>query len=370
MQSRHFFATLLIVGTPVFAGNGHPGNDNAPTYCAYELGRLPGLPAGTMSLDVAGINEREQIIGTISVEGVDSNHAFLWDRRRGMRDLGAISGHASMVAAAINEAGAVVGDATDFESGESLAFVWTRSRGARTFDSALGGVSSFAADINRSGQIAGASETGTGTFHAFVRDTNGDLLDLGAFADGSGTSSATAINDRGQVVGTRVAGDVQDGFIWDERHGMRPLIPDATPSSIPFPADINGRGEVVGDMIGTEPQRAFRWTRSEGVQFLGTLTGDATHFATARAINRWGTIVGGSQSASGEVHGFVWNRRAGMRDLNELIDASTPLPLQPVLGAALGINDAGSIALVGFVPGEDSQRGYLLVPRRQHGSCR
>jgi hypothetical protein len=60
-----------------------------------------------------------------------------------------------------------------------------------------------------------------------------------------------------------------------------------------------------------------------------------------------------------------------MRDLNERIDPGTVLPFQPVLGAALGINDRGSIALIGFVPGEESQRGFLLVPRRYPGKdCR
>lgn len=366
MLRRHFFATLLIVTAPVFADGGHHGDEAQPTYCAYELGRVPGLPAGAVSVEVTGINERDQIAGWMSVEGADATRAFLWDRRRGMRDLGVVPGHASLVAAAVNEAGTVVGSATDSETGESLAFAWTRARGARTFDSSLGGVTSFAADINRRGQIVGASETASGAFHAFLRDGNGDVFDLGAFPDGSGFSSATALNDRGQVIGTRVSGDVQDGFIWDERRGMRPLIPDSTATAFPFPADINERGEVVGDMLGTEPQRAFRWTRGEGVQFLGTLSGVPTHFATARAINRWGTVVGGSQSASGEVHGFVWTRRGGMRDLNELMDGST-LSVQPVLGAALGINDGGSIALVGFVPGEDSQRGFLLVPQRHRG---
>ena len=365
MRRAQLLAVLTIATTPAFAGNDNHGKDDQPaTYCVFELGQLPGLPPGEVSLDVAGINERDQVVGSISVAGVDATHAFIWDRKRGMRDLGAVPGHVSINATAVNEAGTVVGDATDFDSGESLAFVWTRSKGVRTIDSSLGGVTSFATDINRAGQIVGASQTASGAFHAFLRDRNGDLLDLGAFPDGSGTSSATAVNDRGQVVGTRVVGPVQDGFLWDGRRGMRPLIEDTTPEAFPFPTDINERGEVVGDMLGTEPQRAFRWTRSEGVQFLGTLSGVATDFATARAINRSGTIVGGSQVSSGEVHGFVWDRRAGMRDLNELIDAGSELAVQPVLGAALGINDGGSIGLVGFVPGEDSQRGFLMVPKR------
>ena len=188
-------------------------------------------------------------------------------------------------------------------------------------------------------------------------------MDLGAFPDGSGSSDATAVNDRGQVVGTRVDGQLMDGFQWDARNGILPVIEDAPPFFFPFPHDINNRGEVVGDILGTEPGRAFRWKKGEGLQDLGTLSGLATHFATARAINRWGTIVGGSQSTSGEVHGFVWRRQTGMRDLNELVDPSSELPFQAELGAALAVNDGGSIALNGFVGGEESQRGFLLVPK-------
>jgi probable HAF family extracellular repeat protein len=225
--------------------------------------------------------------------------------------------------------------------------------------------------VSRSGQIVGASKTGTGAFHAFLRDVNGDVLDLGAFPDGSGESGATAVNNRGHVVGTRGDGQILEGFLWDERNGMQLLIEDPAPFFFLFPHDINNRGEVVGEILGTDPTHAFRWTKSGGVQDLGTLSGLDTHYAAASAINRWGTIVGGSQTTSGLVHGFIWSRQTGMRDLNELIDPSSELPSQAVLGSGAAINDAGSIAVVGFVPGEDSQRGFLLVPRRDSGkACR
>jgi len=81
--------------------------------------------------------------------------------------------------------------------------------------------------------------------------------------------------------------------------------------------------------------------------------------------------VGGSQVATGEFHGFVWNSRSGMRDLNDLIDPRNRLPLPPVLGTAMAINEAGSIAVSGVVPGEGSQKGYLMVPKRErHEGCR
>ena len=152
---------------------------------------------------------------------------------------------------------------------------------------------------------------------------------------------------------------------------MQPLVANAGPEFFPFPSDINNRGEVVGAVLGSDSQRAFRWTRSEGLRFLGTLSGVDTDFATASAINFWGTIVGGSQIASGEFHGFVWSARNGMRDLNELVDVSNRMAVPPVLGTAVGINDEGAIAVSGIVPGEDEQRGYLMAPKRnRHEGCR
>jgi probable HAF family extracellular repeat protein len=367
------FAASMMVTAPVMAAESNVARDDsrAAAYCLFEIGRLPGLPAGEVSVEVAAINQRDQITGLIAPDDGSPSHAFQWDRKRGIRDLGAVPGHASMNAAAINDAGTVVGDASDFDTGESLAFVWTLRGGIRSLDTSLGGVDSFATDVNQSGQIVGGSATSTGTIHAFLRDVDGGVLDLGAFPGGRGFSSAEAMNDRGQVVGTRVDGEQQDAFIWDERHGMQSLVPNTGPEFFPFPSDINNRGEVAGALLGGESQQAFRWTRGEGVRLLGTLSGVDTDFATASAINNWGTIVGGSQTASGEFHGFVWNARSGMRDLNELIDVRNGLPIQPVLGTAVGINDAGSIAVSGILPGEDLQRGYLMVPKRnRHEGCR
>ena len=135
------------------------------------------------------------------------------------------------------------------------------------------------------GRLSARARPTLAQFHAFLRERNGDVVDLGAFADGSGSSDATAVNDRGQVVGTRVDGR-DPGWIpvgcaqWNSaRDRRRPAV------FFLFPHDINNRGEVVGDILGTEPGRAFRWTRARDCRILGTLSGLDTHFATARAIN-------------------------------------------------------------------------------------
>ena len=63
----------------------------------------------------------------------------------------------------------------------------------------LGGTTSYATAINDRGQVVGNSPTIAGVTHAFLYG-DGAMTDLGTL--GGTTSYATAINDRGQVVGS------------------------------------------------------------------------------------------------------------------------------------------------------------------------
>ncbi|HKU89677.1 MAG TPA: hypothetical protein VJP84_07775 [Steroidobacteraceae bacterium] len=369
MRFSHLLAASLITVPAFGAGDDARIDPRAATYCLHEIDPLPGIPAGASSVEVRGINDRGQVTGWINPGDGSRFHAFVWDRKQGIRDLGTVPGHRSMTAAAINDAGTIVGEAVDEETGENLAFVWTPRRGVRSLDTSLGGVGSFASAINRAGQIAGASTTASGAIHAFFRDVRGDVVDLGAFPNGSGFSSAMAMNDRGQVVVVRADGDIQDAFMWDAHRGRQLFLPEPS-GSFPSPSDINNLGEVVGALLEPGLQRAFRWSRGEEIELLGSLGGGFADFTTAQAINDRGTIVGGSETASGEFHGFVWDARGGMRDLNELIDVRSGIAVQPVLGTAMGINEEGAIAVGGILPGEDAQRGYVMVPRRGRQGCR
>jgi len=370
MRSSLLLAASMITAVPVFgAGDDARIDSRRATYCLYQIDPLPGMPAGESSVEVRGINDRGQVTGWINPGDGSPFRAFVWDRKQGIRDLGAVPGHSSMTAAAINDAGTIVGEAVDEETGENLAFVWTPRGGVRTLDTSLGGVGSFATAINRAGQIAGASTTANGAIHAFFRDVDGEVVDLGAFSHGRGFSSATGMNDLGQVVVVLADGDRQNAFVWDAHGGRQLLVPEPS-ASFPYPSDINNRGEVVGALLEPGLQRAFRWTPSQGIRLLGSLSGVDTDFTTAQAINDRGTIVGGSQTASGDFHGFVWEPRGGMRDLNELIDARSGLAVQPMLGTAMSINEHGAIAVGGILPGEDAQRGYVMVPKRGRQGCR
>jgi len=69
----------------------------------------------------------------------------------------------------------------------------------------LGGAHSFAADINARGQIVGWSQTPDGVYRAFIKNPGKPMRDVSSFVENlpSGTvlQMATAINDRGWIVG-------------------------------------------------------------------------------------------------------------------------------------------------------------------------
>jgi probable HAF family extracellular repeat protein len=179
----------------------------------------------------------------------------------------------------------------------------------------------LARDVNIHGDVVGGSDAG-GVQHA-VLWRQGRAIDLGA-------GFATAINDRGQVVGTRsTAGGELRGFIWER--GRTRDLGIAGPTE---PLDINERGEVVGwSGAGAEPdQRAFLW-RDGTVSWLPS-TG---RWSRANAINERGEMVGTTSVDDGEPvsRAVRWQRDGTMTWLGTL-------PGGNASGAA-AVNDHGLI---------------------------
>jgi len=152
---------------------------------------------------------------TYSTPGNGDFHAFRTARNRAINpatdDLCTLGGTYSQ-AFGINKLGQVVGASTT-ANGDFHAFRTARNRAINpaTDDlGTLGGTSSQAFGVNKFGQVVGSSTystTDNGQYHAFLYDIKGHLLDLNSLISPDSPSNfsvltqASAINDRGQIVG-------------------------------------------------------------------------------------------------------------------------------------------------------------------------
>lgn len=180
--------------------------------------------------------------------------------------------------------------------------------------------------INAKGQIVGDGFNGN---HAFLRDTDGSVRDLGGLSGGV-TSSANGINASGQVVGISdviVSGVSQrHGFIWDATHGMQDL---GSLGGLSSARRINEVGQVVGYYIGSAgKQNSYIWDRNTGMQAL-RITGGGNR---ANGLNDHGEVVGQSKDGFGA---FAWNAGSGLIGLPALVTGERIY--------AYDINNAGQI---------------------------
>jgi probable HAF family extracellular repeat protein len=135
-----------------------------------DLGSLGGTGYGGGNLALA-INNFGQVVGNSDLPGDTSNHAFLWSKAKGMRDLGTLPGDLSSAAFSINDSGRVVGISLDANF-NPRAYVW--QNGVMTDLNTLIPTDPtlyllIACSINAEGQIVGFGiDTITGETHGYL----------------------------------------------------------------------------------------------------------------------------------------------------------------------------------------------------------
>ena len=231
----------------------------------YRVTVLPS-PGGTIVQPTA-INDHGQIVGT--AEGpAGQYHAFLWDRKNGLKDLSV------GVCNDINNAAQIAGTMRG-PNGSQQAFFWDPNDGRRMLCS-LGVAGSAAVALNSKGQVVGTlypdlnrpPGTSLAIRKAFIWDKTRGMREL--VPSGQRTSLALRINDAGQVMGS--IGDYKSArapapCFWDSTD---PVVAPPLESSIDYPAgsDLNNHGYVVGTAYhwGKDEQWVFLWKKETGIE--------------------------------------------------------------------------------------------------------
>src|SRR5580765_1677510 len=342
----------------------------------YHVADLPSL-GGTNSRGNS-INNRGWVAGYSNLAGNQRRHATLWVNGVAT-DLQTLGGTNSSVAWPVkNNAGRLAGisqTSTPDPLGENwscsaffpaatatgftcLGFVW-ESDVMRALPT-LGGNNGFATGSNNRGQTVGWAETAVHDstcvapqvlqFKAAIWGPGADQVQELPLVAGDTSSAATAINDRGQVVGISGRCDQAVGrftaihaVVWD-KDGITDLG-NLGHFSWNTPMALNEHGDIVGfapvdDSDPNSPQlHAFAKFRGSPIQDLDTLSG--VLFSEALGINASRQIVGISchnADGSGVCRAFLW-QDGEMTDLNTLVAPG----YTNLLTTAQDINDAGVI---------------------------
>ena len=365
-----------------------------PRYSVVNLG----VPLGGSVSSDNGINDLGWSAGVSNLTGDATAHAVLWILAWPI-DLGTLGGPNSAVAwPGLNNAGEVVGisDTPNMDpygetwscgaflppshSGHTcVGFKWEFGR--MTALPTLGGNNGFATSVNDRGQVAGWAENTVHDptcvapqvlqFEAVIWGPGENQIQQLQPYGNDPDSSATGINDRGQVVG--ISGICQNAvgnqsathaLLWQDGAPMNlgNLGGTAwnTPMAISDPGVIVGFSDLTGDQGGANPNfHGFLWVRPGPMQDLGTLPGDA--ISEALGVNSQNQIVGVSYAS-----GFA-NPRAFLYQNGSMFDLNTLAPNSPVyLQVGGDINDEGVIAGQGCVPADcaagTSYVSFLAVP--------
>jgi probable HAF family extracellular repeat protein len=252
-------------------------------------------------------------------------YGFLWQDGV-MTALPPLPGGLNSYGAGINSRGQAVGWAENGVHDSTCAapqvlqfeaVIWGPKLGEMTELPPLSGdVDGAATAINDKGQVVGISgicDQAVGEYtakHAVLWE-DGTPINLGNFDGGVAWNTPTAINNRTQVVGFANFSDTPGGvfdpvaFLWTKERSIRKLLPLGADKNS-WAWSINMRGQVVGQSFGGVLPRAFLY--QDGVMTdLNTLIQPSSplHLVLANDINDRGEIVGFATDASGATVAFL-----------------------------------------------------------------
>lgn len=265
----HYSYARAVNGDGDIVGHSNNGETDELGFVNYAfISNIYGMrDLGLRWSAASDINDRGQIVGEMQVVP-GRYHAFIYEEGEAT-DLGTLDGEQSF-AMAVNETGQVVGEACTFGAGTLPGNVFHSDHAFLYEDGTIFDLGSLgyecivendegyleehcyerssATDINDRGQIVGFSSTFDSGTHAF-RITGEAFEDLGTL--GGSQSWAYAVNDSGQVVGTSISGtdNFYHPFLYDlgVMYDLRELVLDRPGDFSMWEAvDINNFGQIVG----------------------------------------------------------------------------------------------------------------------------
>ncbi len=386
--------TLLIV---LFAGSMSVAQSQAPSqtpkYYVFNLGTGPlgGIP------EPVGINDLGWVSGGDNSATNTTVNAVLWV---GVPvDLGTLGGPNSNVSWPNHSTrGEIVGIAETAEAnplGETWSCAWfffgpdgSVCNGFAWQDGVMsplpafpGGIDSYAAGVNNEGKIVGWAENGFQDptcdhsapysqflqFEAAVWGPRLNQMTQLPPLSGDPDSAATAINDKGEVVGisglcsNAVGGaSAEHALLWE--NGVAINLGNIggeawnTPTSLNNQGVVVGFGNISGDENAAENPAAFIWTKTKGINEIYPFGSDTNDVLFD--INEKNQAVGNSFNVNaGTSRAVLWQNGA-LNDLNALVVQPTSL----YLTLAQGINDAGEITGTATDTSTGETVGFIAVP--------
>lgn len=314
----------LSLGTAVVGAIAIGNICSAQAFNLYTITDLS--PPNSYSSSAKKINDVGQVVGTVIRTDLDFEQGgFFWENGK-TTYLGSPYGGRFSTIADINNAGQIIASFY----GANTAILW--QNGKTTDLGNLGERNTYAYDINEVGQVVGTSSIGFATdgprgedgidYRAFFWE-DGKMTNLGSLG---GESTALAINNVGQVVGTYYTQNSARAFIWQDGK-----LNDLGIEVLDFNyVDINDSGQIVASTRTADGKiRPFIWQDGR-LNYLGTLGGD---FSYPADMNESGQIVGYSQTAEGKTHAVLW-QDGKVTDL---------LPIKGIGGGASHINESGQV---------------------------
>ena len=278
-------------------------------WCPFRWTKRRGMEAletlGGTYHEAVAINKKGYIAGS-SVDAAGDKHLVMWKPNGVLVDLGVFAD--DMQPVDINDHNQIVGHYGNYSPTERKLFYWTPKAGFGTYPWFNRYLEADA--VNNRGDVAGMHTSGGMRARIFWLPRGEEFVDLGSpppYYEGFvGYAGANDINNHRVIVGWSLRHEdlslpwSYGSFRWTPKRGFELLgAPDNIFSG--WATAVNDRGEIVGVAIG-DPFIAYHWTDETGFAYLGP--------GEPAAINERSQVVGMSRAPNGAAHATLW---VGMR---------------------------------------------------------